>query len=120
MRSSRVSESISPWCDILKISRNRRSRLSETAPTDRSTCRESEKVFAIREDGSELSNGTFQVQRFPAPDPAGVRDTLTLPGQVRALLLLQGSNLLNQAYDSYEARPAPPRAAVLSLRLDWR
>ena len=46
--------------------------------------------------------------------------TLTLPGQVRALLLLQGSNLLNQAYDSYEARPAPPRAAVLSLRLDWR
>ncbi len=37
-----------------------------------------------------------------------------------ALLLLQGNNLLNHAYDSYEGRPAPPRALSVSLRLSWR
>ena len=36
-----------------------------------------------------------------------------------ALLLLQGTNLLNHAYESYEGRPAPPRALGLSLRLSW-
>jgi vitamin B12 transporter len=36
-----------------------------------------------------------------------------------ALLLLQGNNLLNHAYESYESRPAPPRALSVSLRLSW-
>ena len=36
------------------------------------------------------------------------------------LLLLQATNLLNHAYESYEGRPAPPRALVLSLRVGWR
>ncbi|MGY3091401.1 vitamin B12 transporter [Hymenobacter sp. UYAg731] len=36
-----------------------------------------------------------------------------------ALLLLQGTNLLSHAYDSYEGRPAPPRALSVSLRLSW-
>jgi vitamin B12 transporter len=49
---------------------------------------------------------------------AGCR--LPLPGPIRVLVLLQASNLLNEAYDSYEGRPAPPRAASLSLRLSWR
>jgi len=44
---------------------------------------------------------------------------LPLPGQLRAQLLAQASNLLNTTYDSYEGRPAPPRALQLSLRLDW-
>ncbi len=34
-------------------------------------------------------------------------------------LLLQGSNLLNLSYESYPGRPAPPRAAVISLRLNY-
>jgi iron complex outermembrane receptor protein len=46
--------------------------------------------------------------------------SLPLPRQVRAQLLLQGNNLLNNAYDSYEGRPAPPRAVIVSLRLGWR
>ena len=45
---------------------------------------------------------------------------LRLSGPWRALLQLQGSNLLGRAYDSYEGRPAPPRAAQLSLRLSYR
>ena len=43
-----------------------------------------------------------------------------LPGGLRALVLAQASNLLDHAYDSYEARPAPPRALLVSLRLQWR
>ena len=42
------------------------------------------------------------------------------PGGTEALLALQGTNLLDHAYESYEGRPAPPRAATLSLRLSWR
>ena len=45
---------------------------------------------------------------------------LPLPGPAGLLLLAQGSNLLNRAYDSYAGRPAPPRALLLSLRLSWR
>ena len=41
-------------------------------------------------------------------------------GRAEALLLLQATNLLNHAYESYEGRPAPPRALVLSLRVGWR
>jgi vitamin B12 transporter len=33
---------------------------------------------------------------------------------------LRGTNLLNQAYSGYPGRPAPPRAWLASLRLDWR
>ena len=40
-------------------------------------------------------------------------------GGAEALLLLQGTNLLNHAYESYEGRPAPPRALSVSLRLSW-
>lgn len=36
------------------------------------------------------------------------------------LLLLQATNLLNHTYESYEGRPAPPRAFVCSLRVGWR
>ncbi|MBF9223654.1 TonB-dependent receptor plug domain-containing protein [Hymenobacter ruricola] len=50
----------------------------------------------------------------------GLGYALALPGRVEALLQVQGTNLLNRAYDSYEGRPAPPRAALLSLRLSWR
>ena len=46
--------------------------------------------------------------------------TLPLPGRARALLLLQATNLLSHSYYSYDARPASPRAATLSLRLEWR
>jgi len=49
----------------------------------------------------------------------GLGYELAFSGPVRALLQVQASNLLNNAYDSYEGRPAPPRAAVLSLRLGW-
>ena len=45
---------------------------------------------------------------------------LRLPAAAEALLLLQGTNLLGHAYESYEGRPAPPRAVVASLRLSWR
>lgn len=45
---------------------------------------------------------------------------LPLPGRVEALLLAQGTNLLSTVYESYEGRPAPPRAVLLSLRLNWR
>ena len=36
-----------------------------------------------------------------------------------ALLLLQGTNLFNHAYESYDGRPAPARALAVSLRLSW-
>ncbi|MEX1027597.1 MAG: hypothetical protein WD049_06265, partial [Candidatus Paceibacterota bacterium] len=35
---------------------------------------EAGKTYAIREDTLDLSAGTFQVQRFPSADPAGLRD----------------------------------------------
>ncbi len=41
-------------------------------------------------------------------------------GETETLLLLQGTNLLDHAYESYEGRPAPPRAVALSLRVSWR
>ncbi len=44
---------------------------------------------------------------------------LPLPGPTELLLLAQGSNLLNYAYNSYAGRPAPPRALLLSLRLSF-
>ena len=44
---------------------------------------------------------------------------LPLPGPAQLLLLAQGSNLLSHAYDSYAGRPAPPRALLLSLRLNF-
>ncbi len=45
--------------------------------------------------------------------------TLRGPAGTRLLLLVQASNLLNQQYDSYPGRPAPPRAVGGSLRLSW-
>lgn len=46
--------------------------------------------------------------------------TLHPVGKAEILLLLQATNLLNHGYESYEGRPAPPRALVGSLRLGWR
>ena len=45
--------------------------------------------------------------------------TLRGPAGTSLLVLVQGTNLLNQAYDSYPGRPAPPRAVSTSLRLAW-
>lgn len=45
--------------------------------------------------------------------------TLRGPAGTRLLVLLQATNLLNQAYESYPGRPAPPRAFSTSLRLGW-
>ncbi len=46
--------------------------------------------------------------------------TLRGPARSSLLVLVQATNLLNQAYDSYPGRPAPPRAFSASLRLNWR
>jgi len=46
--------------------------------------------------------------------------TLRGPASTSLLVLVQATNLLNQAYDSYPGRPAPPRAFSASLRLNWR
>ncbi|MGI4875305.1 MAG: TonB-dependent receptor [Janthinobacterium lividum] len=46
--------------------------------------------------------------------------TVALPGRTASFtLLLQGTNLLNQEYESYPARPGPPRAYSVSLRFDY-
>ena len=45
--------------------------------------------------------------------------TLRGPSGTSLLLLLQATNLFNQAFDSYPGRPAPPRAFGASLRLGW-
>lgn len=45
--------------------------------------------------------------------------TLHGPAGTSVLLLLQANNLLNQAYNSYPGRPAPPRTVGASLRLGW-
>jgi vitamin B12 transporter len=45
--------------------------------------------------------------------------TVLLPGHTSLTLLLQSTNLLNRAYDSYPARPAPPRAYSVSLRFAY-
>ena len=45
--------------------------------------------------------------------------TLPGPAGTRLLLLAQAHNLLGQAYESYPARPAPPRSLSGSLRLDF-
>jgi vitamin B12 transporter len=45
--------------------------------------------------------------------------TVLLPGHTSLMLLLQSTNLLNRAYDSYPARPAPPRAYSVSLRFAY-
>ncbi len=42
------------------------------------------------------------------------------PAGTSLLVLVQASNLLNQAYYSYPGRPAPPRGFSTSLRLGWR
>lgn len=47
--------------------------------------------------------------------------TVALPGHATSLtLLLQSTNLLNLRYDSYPARPAPPRAFSVSVRLNYQ
>jgi iron complex outermembrane receptor protein len=46
--------------------------------------------------------------------------TLRGPARTELLVLVQATNLLGQAYDSYPGRPAPPRAFGASLRLNWR
>ena len=45
--------------------------------------------------------------------------TVALPGRTSLTLLLQGTNLLDRRYDSYPARPAPPRAYTASLRFNY-
>jgi vitamin B12 transporter len=45
--------------------------------------------------------------------------TVALPGHTSLTLLLQGTNLLGRAYESYPGRPAPPRAYCVSLRLNY-
>jgi len=46
--------------------------------------------------------------------------TVALPGRTTSLtLLVQSTNLLNRTYDSYPARPAPPRAYSVSLRFNY-
>jgi iron complex outermembrane receptor protein len=45
--------------------------------------------------------------------------TVALPGRTSLTLLLQGTNLLGRAYESYPGRPAPPRAYTASLRLNY-
>ena len=45
--------------------------------------------------------------------------TLPGPAGTRLLLLVQAHNLLGQAYESYPGRPAPPRSAGGSLRIDF-
>jgi iron complex outermembrane receptor protein len=45
--------------------------------------------------------------------------TVALPGRTSLTLLLQGTNLLGRAYESYPGRPAPPRAYCVSLRLNY-
>ena len=45
--------------------------------------------------------------------------TLHPAEKAEILLLLQATNLFNHAYESYEGRPAPPRAIVVSLRVGW-
>lgn len=51
---------------------------------------------------------------------AALGRTLRGPASTSLLVLVQATNLLNQAYDSYPGRPAPPRAFSASLRLYWR
>lgn len=46
--------------------------------------------------------------------------TLRGPARTSLLVLVQATNLLNQAYYSYPGRPAPPTAFSTSLRLSWR
>ncbi|MEJ7666018.1 MAG: hypothetical protein WKG07_44130 [Hymenobacter sp.] len=43
--------------------------------------------------------------------------TVPLPHRTALTLLVQSSNLLNRRYNSYPARPAPPRAFSISLAL---
>ncbi|GAB3313234.1 TonB-dependent receptor plug domain-containing protein [Hymenobacter humi] len=45
--------------------------------------------------------------------------TVRGPAGTSLLVLVQASNLLNQAYFSYPGRPAAPRALGASLRLGW-
>jgi vitamin B12 transporter len=46
--------------------------------------------------------------------------TVLLPHRTSLTLLVQSTNLLNRTYDTYPARPAPPRAYTVSLRLNYR
>jgi vitamin B12 transporter len=46
--------------------------------------------------------------------------TVPLPHRTSLTLLVQSTNLLNRTYDTYPARPAPPRAYTVSLRLNYR
>ncbi|MVN75844.1 TonB-dependent receptor [Hymenobacter sp. HMF4947] len=45
--------------------------------------------------------------------------TVPLPHRTGLTLFVQSTNLLNRTYDSYPARPAPPRAFSVSLRFDY-
>lgn len=58
---------------------------------------------------------------WPLAATAGYTYTLRRAGGPLALtVLVQGTNLLNLRYDTYSARPAPPRALLASLRVGWR
>lgn len=45
--------------------------------------------------------------------------TLRGPARTSLLVLAQATNLLNQAYESYPGRPAPPCGFSASVRLSW-
>ena len=79
-----------------------------------------------------LLSGTFALTSFRYINASGT-DFLPATGLLGAtlgrtlhpsaatslLVLLQASNLLNQAFDTYPGRPAPPRSFGASLRLGW-
>ncbi|WP_201986799.1 TonB-dependent receptor [Hymenobacter rubidus] len=46
--------------------------------------------------------------------------TVRGPAGTSLLVLVQATNLLNLAYESYPGRPAPPRTFSASLRVGWR
>ncbi|WP_426060301.1 TonB-dependent receptor [Hymenobacter sp. B1770] len=79
-----------------------------------------------------LASGTFVFTSFRYINASGtdflpgtgllgatVGRTLHGPADTSLLVLVQAANLLNQAYDSYPGRPAPPRTVGGSLRLNW-
>jgi iron complex outermembrane receptor protein len=80
-----------------------------------------------------LVSGTFVFTSFRYTNASGtdflpgtgllgatVGRTLHGPAGTSLLVLVQAANLLNQAYDSYPGRPAPPRTVGGSLRLSWK
>ena len=79
-----------------------------------------------------LASGTLVVSSFRYTNASGtdflpgnallgatLGRTLRGPAGTSLLVLVQAANLLDRAYDSYPARPAPPRTVGASLRVNW-